>query len=711
MADRITDFLKKSNVSNHFVALAVVLVVLMLLIPVSGPFLDFLMITNVAISLVILLVVLYTPKGSKITAFPRVILFTTIYGVALNICSTRFILTNGHVGFDSFKGAMIKSFANIVSGGEVAVGFIIFIILIIFQVVVVTKGAGRISEVAARFALDSMNSKMFAVDSELQSGFITDEQAGQKKNDIQKESDFYSAMDGASKFVSGNVKAGIAITAINLVGGIIWAMYKYGMRWADAIQTFPQLTIGDGLLSQLPSVLISVATGILVAGSGSEEVFGEEIKKQFNPSGNVFIIAGSVLCLMGICFHTTAMLIILLLGIGVSLIFIGYHHIKNQDKAARLKLEAENAAKAGKQTGQNPSEVSPVVPLDALSLELGVALLDLVDQKKGAELLARIKRMRTEAAIDMGLVIPNIRIQDNLTLDPTEYSFKIRGIEAGRAKLKIGYYMCMDTGLVREPLNGEATRDPAFGVPAIWVPESDRALAEKNGYSVVDTPTIIATHMTEIIHSHASEIITRQEVSAIIEKIKESNPVVVDEVLNKCKYTYGDIEKVFQGLLRERVSIRNIVAILECLANYENYKSVSWLLIEKVREALGKQICLQYIDDNDPDKKLTVVRLSQEWAEKINSNISESKDGSVPVIAFDPADQRKWYSSINSVIPQLIERNIRPVILCPTPEIRILVYNSIERELPGTVCLSINEVVAAGRSINLEIIGDINLSE
>ena len=709
MANRLSNFFKQTKISNSFIAFAGVLIVFMLLMPVSGVVLDFLMIVNIAISIIIFLVVLYTPKASRLSSFPRVVLFVTVFGLALNVCSTGYILTHGHVGFEAFDGAMIKSFANVVSRGQPVIGFIIFLIIIIIQVVVITKGAGRVSEVQARFALDSMNSKMFAVDSELNSGSITDEQARQKKADIQRECDFYSAMDGSSKFVSGNVKAGIFITLINLVGGVLYAMIKQGMDFSSAIATFPQLTIGDGLLSQLPSLLISVATGILVTGGNSDEVLGEEIKKQFNISSSVYMISGGILAAMAIVFHTTPLLVVILIGMGALLIFFGYKMQRQEKLSFAKKLEEEAAKKAGAQSSQNSEELSPVVPLDPLCLELGVALLDLVNKEKGAELLERITRIRREAAIDLGLVVPRIRIIDNLTLDPQEYSFKIRGIEAGRGKLKIGYYMCLNTGSVIEEIKGEPTRDPTFGIPAIWIGEDCRLEAERNGYSVIDPPMIIATHMTEIIRSHAAEILGRQEVSAIITKIKETNPVVVEEVMDTYKYTYGEIEKILQGLLRERVSIRNIVSILETLANYGNMPHNPFFLIGKVREALGLQICLQYVDHNDEQKKLSVIQLSQEWAQKIIDHIVSQNDGSAPVVAFDPVDSRNFKNAVSSNIIPLRDRNILPIILAPTPDVRQLVYQLIERDFPGTVVvLSVDEVLAAGNSVNLEILGEIS---
>ena len=710
MADRFRNVFK--NVSNQTVAAFSVLVVLMLIMPIDKftdstgiPLLDILMIFNVGLSVVILLLVLYTPKASDFSSFPRLILFATIFGLALNVCSTRFILTTGHVGYNSFKGGMIRGFADIVAGGNTVIGMVIFIILIIIQVVVITKGATRVSEVAARFALDSMNSKMFAVDSELNSGSITDEQAREKKASIQRESDFYSAMDGSSKFVSGNVKAGIFITVVNLVGGVIIAMLQHHMSAAAAFETYSKLTIGDGLLSQLPSLLLSFATGVLVTGSNTDELFGEQIKKQFAISGHVYMIAGGVIVAMSLFFHSSWMLVLLLLVMGAALIFMGFRMNRHQERSFQERLAAEQEEKARSQTGGNPDDISPVVPLDPLSLELGYALIPLVDKEKGAELLERVTRIRREAALDLGLVVPRIRIIDNMTLDPNEYSFKIRGIEAGRSKIKIGYYLCMNTGGVVEEMSGERTTDPAFGMPAIWVSEDQRGEAERRGYAVVDPPTIIATHLTEIIRAHAAEIVGRQEVSAIINKIKETNPVVVDEVLTTSKYTYGEIEKVLQGLLREQVSIRNIVVILETLANYGLYPHDSRMLIERVREALGLQICLQYVDG---ERKLSVLQLSQSTSEKILQHAVMPKDGGEAFVAFDPVDGRKWISTVSSAIAQARERSFLPIIMC-APEVRALVYSALNREMPGTVVLSVNEVMAAGSNISLEIVGEIDV--
>lgn len=707
MANTFIKLLNKS--ANHIIATTFLLIVLMLILPFPAVLIDFLMIINLSAAIIILLTVVYTPKSSDLTSFPKVILFSTSFGLALNVRSTFYILSHGYVGLDRFDANMIKAFAKIVAGDNIVIGLVIFIIIIIIQTLVFTKGSTRIAEVQARFALESMNTKMFAVDSELNSGAITEEQAREKKASIERESDFYSAMDGASKFVSGNVKAGIFITVINLVAGIIISMVQYHMSWGEAVKTFPMLTIGDGLLSQVPSLLISVATGVLVAGSNSSVLFGDQLKKEFSVSGGIYIICGAVLIAVGVLFFIiggSPGLLVLLSAVGSVFLFFGYKIQKNEKISFRQKLEAEQMEKSKKQGSQSPEETSPVSPPEPLSLELGISLLDLVDKQKGAELLERVTKIRREMALDMGLVVPPIRIVDSLALDPQEYCFKIYGIEAGRGKLKIGHYMCINLGTVADPINGEETFDPAFGVPAIWVGEDRRIEAEKAGYSVIDLPTIIATHMTEIIRNNAADILGRQEVSSIVNKIKEKNPVVVGEVIDTFKYTYGEIEKVLQGLLRERVSIRNIVSILETLANFGMYTPHNVdFLIEKVREGLGAQICLQYAGSDD--KKLSVLRLSQKWCDKILEHKVDPGAGSSPYLSFDPVDGRKWISCVKDSLAALVEKDYMPIILCPA-EIRRIVYDSLERDLPRVIVLSYNEVLAAGKNVNLEILGDID---
>ncbi|MBQ3836910.1 MAG: flagellar biosynthesis protein FlhA [Treponema sp.] len=689
-----------SFAGRNYIPVVAILVFLMLVIPLPTVLLDVFMAMNLAISVLLLLTVITTPKPSRLTTFPQIILLVTLFGLGINVSSTRLILTQG----ERFDGRMVRAFSTFVVGSDkgsdgLVVGMVIFIILIVIQTIVIAKGATRVSEVAARFALDSMPQKNFAVDQELNSGAITEEEARQKRAEIRNESDFYSAMDGSSKFVSGNVNAGIFITVINLVAGLITGMVLRREPFGSAIETYSRLTIGDGLLSQLPSLLLSFSTGMLVTASNSDVQLSENLKKQFSSSGTTYIIAGAAMALLGILPGMPWYVLIPLGGISV---FAGIRMQRSQAAQELAKKQAEAAAAGKTQTGQNPADVSPVVKLDDLLLEIGYALIPLVDADKGAKLLERVTRIRREAALDLGLVVPSIRIVDNMTLDPNEYAFKIRGIEAGRSKLKMGYYMAINTGDIREEVKGEPTRDPAFGMPAIWIPEDKRADVERAGYAVVDPPTVIATHLTEIIRSHAAEILGRKEVKQIIDKLKETDQVVVDEVLDTAKFTYGQIEKVLQNLLREQVSIRNIVLILETLANY-NPSVGSWILTERVREALGKQICLQYADESH---KLRVMNLGQDYAELLLNHQVPSPDGSRPYAALDPVDGRRWIEDVSSAFAAMQERGLVPIILCPS-EVRGLVKASTERELPGIVVLSINEVIAAENSVVVETLGEI----
>ncbi|MGP1604029.1 MAG: flagellar biosynthesis protein FlhA [Treponema sp.] len=698
----LLDFIQK-----NIPGVAAVVVVLMLVIPLPKIFIDLFMILNLALSVVILLVVIYTPRASNFSSFPRIILFATLFGLGINISSTRLILASkgaSTAAYLSTQSDMVKAFANIVTGGNnLVIGLVIFIILIVVQVVVITKGAGRVSEVAARFTLDSMQVKQLDIDTQLSNGYITEEEARIQKEELRRDIDFYSNMDGSSKFVSGNVKAGIFITVVNLVGGFIVGMIVNKMDFQSALSIYSNLTIGDGLMSQLPSLMLSFATGILVTGDKADESLTDKIKREFSVDGTIYEIVGVALALMGIALRNHTQF--LLVPIGALFIYMGYKLKKGQAVRAAKKLADEAAAKSGAKGSSSP-EADSVAPLDPLSLEIGFALVPLVDKSKGAELLERVTRIRRECALDLGLSVPRIRIMDNMNLDPNEYSFKIRGIEAGRAKTRLGYYMCMNTGTVTEELKGEETRDPAFGMPAIWLPEDRRQEAEQAGYTVVDPPTIIATHLTEIIRGHAAEILGRQEVATIMNSVKESNPIVVDEVLNgeRHKFSYGDIEKILQGLLIEQVSIRNMVTILETLANYGSITSNTWELVEKVREALGLQICMQYADN---DRKLRVVNLSQGWSQKFLDHAQYPSDGSRPFAAFDPVDGRKWISSVSADLQTVKNMGYLPVIMCSSV-IRQLVKYSIEREMPGVVVISEKEILAAGNGISLEVLGEIS---
>lgn len=694
-----------SFITKNIVAVAIVLGVFLLFIPIPKFMIDLSMILNLAFSIIILLVVIRIPRPSDFQTFPRIILLQTLFSLAINISSTRLILTGDfRNGTLQGQSAMVQSFAKIVAGNNIVIGFVMFIILIVVQVLVVTKGAGRVSEVAARFSLDSMNQKLFDIDNRLNSGVIDETQAEMLKEAVRKDIDFYSNMDGSSKFVSGNVKAGIFITVINLVGGFIIGMVMNGMDFSNALSTYSTLTIGDGLTSQLPSLIISFATGLLVTGTKSDETFDVQLKKEFTSDGHIYIIVAAVMFLASFFLRQGTQFI--LIPVAALFGFIGYRLVQKNEKQAQAAKMEENAKKSEKQT--SPADSEQITMLDPLSLELGYGLIPLVDKEKGAELLERITRIRVETRYDIGLNIPSIRIVDNMSLEPNDYSFKIEGIEAGHATIRLGYLMCMDTGAVVEPLKGEKTKDPAFGMDAIWLPEEQRSEAENAGYVVVDPPTIISTHITEIIRSHAAQMLDRQAVSVILETVKKSNPVLVDEVLNTAKISYGIIEKVMQNLLEEKVSIRNYVKILETMANYASVSQNVWDLTAKVREALGLQICKQYADPQD--NKLRVMRLSQPLSEMVAQYAYNPPDGSKPYVSFDPVDRRKWITAISNSLARINQMGVMPIILCVSG-IRQLVRSAIEREQPGVVVLSDMEIFEAGNNISVEIIDEIREDE
>ncbi len=690
-------------ITGNAVPVAVVLAVFLLFVPIPKFIIDLSMILNLALSIIILLVVIRMPRPSDFQTFPRVILFQTMFSLGINISSTRLILTGKMQGGAlANQSDMVKSFARIVAGNNLVVGFVIFIILIVVQVLVVTKGAGRVSEVAARFSLDSMNQKLFDIDNRLNSGAIDEQQAEVLKEAVRRDIDFYSNMDGSSKFVSGNVKAGIFITVINLLGGFLVGMIINHMSFSDALNTYSTLTIGDGLTSQLPSLIISFATGLLVTGTKSDESLDQQLKVEFTGDGHIYEILGGVLIVAGFALRGGTQ--ILLLPVGALAIFIGFNMTRDKQKA-EIAAKQESAQKASSQAANAKEE--PIVMLDPLSLELGYALIPLVDKEKGAELLERISRIRTEARHDIGLDIPKIRIQDNMTLEPNDYSFKIAGIEAGHSSVRVGYVMCLDTGTVTEAIDGEKTKDPAFGMDAIWLPEDRRNEAEGAGYVIVDPPTIISTHITEIIRNHAAELLDRQAVSVILDTVKQKNPVLVSEVLDTAKISYGTIEKVLQNLLEEKVSIRNYVRILETMANYAGVSRNIWDMTQKVRDALGLQICMQYADEN---KKVHVMRLSQELSELVAERAVNPEDGSKPYVGFDPVDRRRWLKAVSASIAKANQLNYQPIIITVSA-VRQLVRSAIEREMPGVVVLSDTEMYAAGSSISPEIICEISDEE
>ena len=694
---------KKYNI-DIAVAFTVILMVLMFIIPLPTVLLDFFMALNLTFSLVVLLIVLFTARATDFSVFPSLLLLSTIFGLVLNVSSTRLILSKG----EAFDGAMIRAFSSFVIGASgnqgLVIGFVIFIILIAVQAFVITKGAKRVAEVSARFKLDSHPTKSMSIDAEYNAGIITDEEARQKKEQLQREDDFYGAMDGANQFVSGNVKVGIFITVINVIAGLIIGMVFRQEPFSNALRTYTTLTIGDGLLAQLPSLFLSVATGLLVTRMIDEGSFGQDIKKQFSQIGWIYFVAAGTLAIMGVL---PGFPHVVLFIIAFVLAFVGWRILKAEQLYKQTAKEKQATQKQGGQqrggSGGEPAqgEIAPIVPLDPLSLELGYALIPLVDKDKGAELLERITRIRREAALDLGLVAPRIRIIDNMRLEPSEYCFKIKGVEVARGKIRMGWYLGINPGGVSEEIPGERTVDPTFGLPAVWISEENRDRAERAGYTVVDPPAIIATHLTEVIKKHAAEILGRQEVQGIMDALRKDYPAVIDEAAKVC--SLGEVQKVLQGLLREQVSIRNTIVILETLADFRPITSDVSLLVEKVRQALGRQICLQYADEN---KTLHVLTIEPSLAQKIVESRIDTVNG--PMAALEPSEQRMWIRSLIQAVTTVQKNGFLPIVLAPEASARILIKNSTDREIPDLVVLSIPEI---SKDIQVEVIGEIKLEQ
>jgi flagellar biosynthesis protein FlhA len=681
-----------ANRTDILVAVGVVTVVMMLIIPLPTVILDLFMTFNIVLSLLVILIVLYVRRALEFSVFPTLLLAATVFGLALNVSSTRLILSQGA----QFNGRIVRAFATFVvgtSGAEgMVIGFIIFVIIIAVQFIVITKGSTRVAEVAARFTLDALPGKQMSIDQEYSSGLITEEEATQRKNDLQREVDFYGAMDGASKFVSGNVKVGILITVINIIGGIVVGMSIHGEPVNLALNNYITLAVGDGLVTQFPALLISTSTGIIVTRAISDGTFGQDVATQFSRQAQIYWIAAVFLLVLSVLpGFPWYVLIPMALIIG----FAGY--ILSRREVARADQAATEAAVKPEEA---PAEMSPVVPLDTLSLELGYGLVPLVDKDQGAELLDRIQKIRRESALELGLVVPLIRIIDNMRLEPSEYCIKIKGVEVGRGTIRTGHYLCLSPGGAGDELPGEKTVDPTFGMPAIWITEEYRDRAERLGYTVVDGPSIIATHLQELIKRHAYELLGRQEVQGILDALNGEYPAVVTAV--KEVLSVGEIQKVLQGLLMEQVSIRNMVPILETLADFAPITKDVWFLIEKSRQTLGRQICLQYADD---DKVLRCLTIDPQLEQELIDSRTDTAGG--PVAAMKPQMMRRWINAVTNTVRTIHDAGYLPVILC-SEEARQLVKRSTLREISSIVVISIPEVPA---DMKVESRGEITIEE
>ncbi len=686
MAEQTYDFswMQKSDI---LLGIGVIAVVTMLVIPLPTFLLDFLMAISIMLGILILLVVMYVPRSFDFSVFPALLLITTVYRLALNVSSTRLILLQGA----AFDGKIIRTFGEFVVGGNYVIGFIVFVILVAVQFIVITKGATRTAEVAARFTLDAMPAKLMSIDSDLSNGIINEEEALRRRREVRKEADFYGAMDGASKFVQGDVKVGIIITIVNIIGGFIIGMVMRGESFDVAVHTYTLLSIGDGLVAQIPSLMVTTATGIIVTRAVSEDSLGKDLSAQLGSQPRALMLTAAALGLSAIIPGFPKITLILLsLGIGA----LGYLLKQTEEEQIeKTKIEQKEAALKT----HKPESVIPLIQVDPLEVEIGYSLIPLADPDQGGTLLDRITNIRRRSALEMGLIVPPIRIRDNMELAPQDYSILIKGVEVGHGSLQVGKLMAMDPGTVQEKIGGVEFTEPVFNLKAIWIDPDNRDVAERRGYTVVDCPTIIATHLTEIIRRHADEILGRQEVQQLIDTIKNDYPAVVNELVGDKKLSIGEIQKVLQNLLRERVSIRNMVTILETLASYSDYTKDIGVLTEYVRVALARQICREYADKNNT---LSVITVDPEIETMIRSSIHEDPvEGRI--VSLDPDTHREVLDSLLDSYSRARSAGFAPVYLV-SPHIRSVLFTLLEREVPDPVVLSYNEIVP---EIRVNVIG------
>jgi flagellar biosynthesis protein FlhA len=690
----ITGNLQWMQKTDILIGIGVVTIVAMLVIPLPTVLLDMLLTISIMSGLLILMIVMFVKRSFDFSVFPTLLLVVTVFRLALNVSSTRLILLNG----PAFEGKIIRSFGDFVVRGNYVVGFIIFIILIAVQFIVITKGATRTAEVAARFTLDAMPGKQMSIDSDLSNGLITEDEARIRRSEIRKEADFYGAMDGASKFVQGDVKVAIVITLINIIGGFILGIVMRGETFDTALKTYTLLSIGDGLVAQIPSLLITTATGIIVTRAISEEDLGKDMVSQFGLHPRAFFITAAALGASSIIpgFPTITLLIF-----AAALAGLGYLLYRSKEEESEKMMREEKEAKLKESKIES---VLPLIQVEPLEIEIGYSLIPLVDPEQGGTLLERITNIKRRSALEMGLVVPTIRIRDNMELDASEYSILIKGVEVGSSKLQVGKLMAMNPGTVEEKIEGTEFIEPVFKLPAIWINPDIRDEAERKGYTVVDCPTIIATHLTEIIKQHADEILGRQEVKQLIDNIKQDYPMVVEELLAEKKLTLGEIQSILQNLLREKVSIRNMVTILETIATYADRTNKNiGLLTEYVRLALSRQICKSHIDK---ENALSIITIDPEIEDLIASSIHEDPiEGSI--VSLDPETHRRIMDSMIDAYNKAKGIGHSPIFLV-SPRIRGVTYSLMERELSDAVVLSYNEIIP---DIKVNVIGSALLSE
>ena len=697
MADNQPGFIKSimtflgplTKSTDLLLGVAAVVIVLMLIIPLPTIFLDFFLIINLALSLLIILTSIYVKKPAEFSAFPTLILLTTIFSLALNVSSTRLILQLG----PAFDGKVIKAFGNFVVGGDYLIGIIIFIIILAIQLLVITKGASRVSEVSARFTLDALPAKQLAINEDLNAGLITQEEAEKRRKEVRMEADFYGAMDGSSKFVSGNVKVAIVILLVDIIGGLITGLVVHNQTLEAAAKTYILFTVGDGIISQIPAILISTATGIIVTRTAAQEKFASDVVTQLGSTPRVLYISGGTIFLMGFVpgFPTVLTSLVggLLLGIG----YLLGSSIKQKE------TKKQEMAKT-KDTGEQMTTMEEIVRVDPMTLEIGYNLVSLVDKEQGGDLLDRIKMIRKRIGLDLGILVPPIRIIDNVGIDASEYLIKIRGTEISRGKVFVNKLLAMNPKNDLSLLDGILVKEPAFGLAAKWISDDQRTKAESLGFDIFDPPSVVATHLTEMIKKNSAELLTRQDVKSMLDALQKEYPAIVDEVL-KVSGGIGEIQKVLQSLLREGVQIRNMLTILETIADYAPTVKNIDLLTEYVRQSLGKQIITNYSDDNDSIKGIII---DPELEGVLSESIQERSDGLVS--SLEPEILHQFVDEAGKCIENALKNGVQPIVLT-SQKTRRLVREMLERSFPSIPVLSYSEIPSR---YSLDQVGMISIS-
>jgi flagellar biosynthesis protein FlhA len=671
-----------------FVLVGVIGIVLLMILPIPIWLLDVLLILNISIALMILLVSMNTKEALQFSIFPALLLITTLFRLALNVSTTKLILGQAKAG------DVVATFGSWVSQGQPVIGFIVFLILVVVQFIVITKGSERVAEVGARFTLDAMPGKQMSIDADLNAGLINEHQAKERRSKIEREADFYGAMDGASKFVKGDAIASIIMLIINLLGGFIVGMTIHGMDFATALNTYSILTIGDGLVSQIPALLISTASGLIVTRASSEGNLASDITSQlFAYPKLIYIVAGTI-ALLGLFTPIGPLTTLPFAGL------LGYAAWKMQKNFDLKQIEQEQEEEEQQiEEVRSPESVINLLQVDPIEFEFGYGLIPLADASQGGDLLDRIIMIRRQCALELGLVVPVIRIRDNIQLKPNEYVIKIKGNVVGNGELLLNHYLAMSPGMDDDSITGIETSEPAFGLPALWIDENTKDRAELSGYTVVDPPSVVATHLTEMIKKHAHELLGRQETKTLVDNLKENYAVLVDELIPSV-LSIGDVQKVLAKLLREKISIRDMVTIFETLADYGTYTKDPDILTEYVRQALSRQITQQFTQQGET---MRVITVGPGLEKKIAESVQQSEQGSY--LALDPQSTQTVFQKLTEQINRLIQSGQQPIVLT-SPTIRMYLRQIIERTMQDIPVLSYSELEP---NVEIQSVGVVNL--